>query len=103
MCRKHLLGEHVELHMLLGSMKRRKNIQGFISGKLVDPRLMFQRHEQLVHEMEQRGYKHSSPMTESDCEAAIQPYDCTEADIDIKANAEELARRCSECARCAGG
>ena len=28
MCRKHLLGEHVELHMLLGSMRRGKSIEG---------------------------------------------------------------------------
>jgi len=38
MCRKHLLGEHVELHMLLGSLRRGKNIDGFLAGKLVDPR-----------------------------------------------------------------
>lgn len=47
MCRKHLLGEHVELHMLLGSLRRGKNIDGFLAGKLVDPRRMFRRHEEL--------------------------------------------------------
>ena len=26
MCRKHLLGEHVELHMLLGTLKKGKSI-----------------------------------------------------------------------------
>ena len=31
MCRKHLLGEHVELHMLLGSLRRGKNIEGFLA------------------------------------------------------------------------
>lgn len=44
MCRKHLLGEHVELHMLLGSMRRGKNIEGFLSGGLVDPQRIFARH-----------------------------------------------------------
>lgn len=34
MCRKHLLGEHVELHMLLGTMKRGRRIDGFLAGKL---------------------------------------------------------------------
>ena len=33
LCRKHLLGEHVELHMLLGSMRRGKNIDGFLLSK----------------------------------------------------------------------
>ena len=51
MCRKHLLGEHVELHMLLGSLRRGKNIDGFLAGKLVDPRRMFRRHEELLLEM----------------------------------------------------
>ena len=57
MCRKHLLGEHVELHMLLGSLRRGKNIDGFLAGKLVDPRRMFRRHGELVLEMERRGYR----------------------------------------------
>ena len=64
MCRKHLLGEHVELHMLLGSLRRGKNIDGFLAGKLVDPRRMFRRHEELVLEMERRGYRHASPLEE---------------------------------------
>ena len=29
MCRKHLLGEHVELHMLLGSLRRGKIFRAF--------------------------------------------------------------------------
>jgi len=48
MCRKHLLGEHVELHMLLGSLRRGKSIDGFISGRLVDPQMVFARHALLV-------------------------------------------------------
>ena len=51
MCRKHLLGEHVELHMLLGSLRRGKNIEGFLSGGLVDPQSIFARHEELVAEI----------------------------------------------------
>lgn len=37
MCRKHLLGEHVELHMLLGSLRRGKNIDGFLAGSWWTP------------------------------------------------------------------
>lgn len=28
MCRKHLLGEHVETHMLVGSLRKEKSVQG---------------------------------------------------------------------------
>ena len=74
MCRKHLLGEHVELHMLLGSLRRGKNIDGFLAGKLVDPRRMFRRHEELVLEMERRGYRHASPLDEAECETLARRY-----------------------------
>ena len=30
MCRKHLLGEHVESHMFVGSINKRRSIQGHI-------------------------------------------------------------------------
>jgi hypothetical protein len=29
MCRQHLLGEHCEHHMMLGSIRKKKNIDGF--------------------------------------------------------------------------
>ena len=92
MCRKHLLGEHVELHMLLGSLRRGKNIDGFLAGKLVDPRRMFRRHEELVLEMERRGYRHASPLDEAECETLARRYGRTGTGIDAGANAAELAR-----------
>ena len=86
MCRKHLLGEHVELHMLLGSLRRGKNIDGFLAGKL-------------VLEMERRGYRHASPLDEAECETLARRYGRTGTGIDAGANAAELARRCPECAK----
>ena len=88
MCRKHLLGEHVELHMLIGSLRRGKNIDGFLAGKLVDPRRMFRRH-----------YRHASPLDEAECETLARRYGHTGTGIDAGANAAELARRCPECAK----
>ncbi|EFL85585.1 hypothetical protein HMPREF1022_00204 [Desulfovibrio sp. 6_1_46AFAA] len=99
MCRKHLLGEHVELHMLLGTLKKGKSITGFLSGGLIDPCRMYKRHGELVREMERRGYAHNSPLTEEECTEALRDYDCSTAHIDINANALELRRRCRECAR----
>jgi len=62
MCRQHLLGEHVEIHMLVGSLRRGNGIQGFVDKKLLDPRLARDRHDALVAEMERRGYHHASPL-----------------------------------------
>ncbi len=98
MCRKHLLGEHVELHMLLGSMRRGKSIEGFLSGGLVDPQLVFARHEELVAEMLRRGFKHASPIEASECASLAVRYPGSTS-INIAANAAELQRRCPDCAR----
>ena len=97
MCRKHLLGEHVELHMLLGSMRRGKNMDGFLSGGLVDPQLVFARHEELVAEMIRRRFKHTSPIDASECASLAARY-ADRTFINIAANAAELQRRCPDCA-----
>ena len=97
MCRKHLLGEHVELHMLLGSLRRGKNIEGFLSGGLVDPQRIFVRHQELVAEMTRRGFKHNSPLDEHEC-AALAAGFADRAIIDIAANARDLHQRCPDCA-----
>ena len=97
MCRKHLLGEHVELHMLLGSLRRGKNIEGFLSGGLVDPQLVHARHEELVAEMTSRGFRHSSPIDAHECAALAAGYS-GRASIDTASNAKDLCQRCPECA-----
>lgn len=102
MCRKHLLGEHVELHMLLGSLRRGKNIAGFLSGGLVDPQLVFARHQELVAEMTRRGFKHSSPIDEHECASLAAGY-AGSATIDTAANAQDLSRRCPDCAHLMAG
>ena len=48
MCRKHLLGEHYEIHMLIGSMRRGKSIMKYIETKLLQPSAAAKRHDELV-------------------------------------------------------
>lgn len=68
LCRKHLLGEHRELHALYSILLYDK--KGYRQhpetlrweGKL--PALK-KRHQLLVSEMEKRGYKHNSPLLDS--------------------------------------
>lgn len=93
MCRQHLLGEHVEIHMLLGCLRRGKNIDGFLKAKLVDPRSMFSRHEELVAEMQHRGYKHNSPLDKNEC----AKYQHITSAICVFDNQYSLCDRCSVC------
>lgn len=68
LCRKHLLGEHRELHALYTVITQHK--KGYSQhpetkrwvGKL---QALYNRHEALVQEMTARGYKHKSPLEKS--------------------------------------
>lgn len=62
MCKQHLLGEHVELHMLVGHLKRGKSIKGFLDKGLIEPRSIWDRHTVLVEEMTRRGMNHKSAL-----------------------------------------
>jgi len=66
LCRQHLLGEHVEMHMFVGCIKMHTNIQGYIDKGLVEVFYIKTRHDNLVKEMLSRGYKHKSPLDEFD-------------------------------------
>ncbi|MCM8756422.1 MAG: pyrimidine dimer DNA glycosylase/endonuclease V [Candidatus Omnitrophica bacterium] len=65
LCRKHLLGEHRELHAIWSIIT--KNKKGYSrhpetlrwKGKL---KALFLRHENLVKEFKRRGYNHKSPL-----------------------------------------
>ena len=89
LCRQHLLGEHYELHKLAGSLRRGKRLGRLLTHGLVDPSQMYARHEQVAAEMERRGYRHRSPMTQTDS---------TRGRIDIERNARDLQERCPACA-----
>lgn len=91
MCNQHLLGEHVEMHMFIGTIRRGKNIDGYIKNKLVNPCLIKERHNELVKEMIKRGMNHKSPM--NDYEIIF----CLNVPIDVKANEQELKKRCKNC------
>jgi hypothetical protein len=90
MCRNHLLGEHLELHMLANCLRNRKNIRGYIEKGLVDPSILMKRHKELVKEMKRRGYSHSSPISGL-------PELLVKGNINTNANLAELSSRCHKC------
>jgi hypothetical protein len=89
LCRQHLLGEHVELHMLAASLRLRRSVLGFLVGRLIAPAAVGRRHAALSAEMARRGYNHRSPLA--------QPAWSGGGRVDRKANLRELARRCAGC------
>lgn len=93
MCRRHLLGEHVECHMFLGTLKRGISVQGYFDHNCFEPASLEQRHRELADEMLRRGYNHQSPLAVP--VELIAPL--IERRIDrVKAEAA-LFTRCAQC------
>ena len=95
MCRKHLLGEHVELHMASAWIARGRRIDGWVNNNCLEPRAIARRHKALAREMMRRGYKHASPLAQP----AVAKHQCPTARVDRDAAAKELRRRCLDCTR----
>ena len=89
MCRKHLLGEHVETHMFVGAIARGKNLSGYVTNKLVDSARLQERHDHLVQEMRRRGYNHNSPLHYEDVLGLGQ--------VDSQLSDADLRGRCADC------
>lgn len=89
LCTQHLSGEHVEMHMFVGTIRAKKSIAGYVNTGLVEPHNIVSRHNVLAAEMIRRGMNHRSP---------IPPLNCKESgNVDRERNLIELARRCPRC------
>ena len=95
MCRQHLLGEHVEMHMFTGVIRQGKSIQGYLDNQLVEVDKINERHNQLLKEMIKRGYKHNSKISNLKLPSI--------GFVDEKLNLEILRQRCKECRRLQDG
>jgi hypothetical protein len=90
MCRKHLLGEHVEIHMMVGTLLKGRSIDGFLQRGLLEPQSARKRHDALAAEMQARGYKHLSPLPQ------FPLYRCL-VRVSQERSEAELAARCPDC------
>ena len=91
MCRQHLLGEHVEIHMFIGTINLQKKVDGYLEKGLLEIHNLYARHEELVEEMKRRGYNHRSDVDEK------WKYTKRLGEIDKIKNLIELSNRCSRC------
>lgn len=89
LCRKHLSGEHVEMHMFLGTIKKGTSLKGYIEKGLVEVHNIKNRHDELATEMTKRGYNHKTPINEF--------FSPVVGMVDSEQNIKELERRCESC------
>ncbi len=93
MCDKHLLGEHLELHMFVGCIEKGKSIEGYIQNGLVEVHHIRTRHDEIVKEMLARGMNHNTPISNS------YKLKLIAGKVDVEKNGVELMTRCLLC-RC---
>jgi len=89
LCRYHFLGEHNELHKIVGSLNAGRSVQGYLDKGQIEVHNIRARHEELVQEFENRGWNHKSPLPE------FRVYKAGK--IDIKKSLEDLINRCPKC------
>ncbi len=95
LCRQHLLGEHAELHMFVGSINRGISMTGYLRDNLLEPQALHLRHDELATEMTLRGYSHKSALPK--VAGAFTQEQFFNTRIDKEAALKELLRRCPEC------
>ena len=89
LCKNHLLGEHVEMHKLVGNLTKGRSIQGYINLGLVEVHNIRKRHNELAVEMKRRGYNHKSPLP------GFKVYKAGK--VDPARNRIDLRNRCKNC------
>lgn len=92
LCNKHLFGEHVEMHMFVGTIKAGKSIRGYVDNNLITPSLIHKRHEELAEEITKRGFTHKSPLPDYDI-----PEEFLNHVMDKEKSKNDLFSRCEMC------
>lgn len=93
LCRRHLLGEHSEIHKHRHNFVKRHSITG--RRGQIEPEAMKTRHDELAEEMKRRGFKHTSPYEQPDL-----TYLTSEdrlGTVDREASLRLLLNRCKDC------
>lgn len=90
LCKQHLLGEHLEMHMFMGCIRSGMSIKGYVDKGLVEVDKILERHNQLVNEMEHRGYCHKSDLNGKELL-------WHEGNICVEKSLQDLFERCEEC------
>lgn len=87
MCRQHLLGEHRELHAIVGAIIHGIGIDGYRN--LLEVHNVRTRHEKIVKETRRRSYRHESPLPKFE--------EVVFGEVDREESLKELYCRCPKC------
>lgn len=94
LCDDHLRGEHAEHHQLVGTILNHPHGEAIATGHAekgnIDTSRVEKRHDELVEEMEERGFNHQSPLEYEGPDFGIGA-------IDVDYNLSDLLDRCEEC------
>ena len=91
LCKKHLMGEHFELHKHRHNFVKGHSIEG--RRGQIEPASMKKRHDELAKEMSIRGYNHKSEYEQPD----LSKYNLIGFTVDIEASIKDLYLRCEDC------
>lgn len=98
LCKRHLLGEHGEIHKHRHNFVKKHRITKRITPIVqIEPENMEKRHNELAEEMLRRGYNHNSPYELPDL--SYLKYFERYAKIDVQNSIKDLSDRCPECAK----
>lgn len=95
MCRNHLLGEHKEIHQLVGSIIKGHKLDGYVKNNCIEITSIQSRHDELVKELLARGYKHHSPLKPFTTEKL--PESIKYFKINQQSSLKDLINRCEKC------
>jgi hypothetical protein len=102
LCRKHLLGEHGELHKHLPAFNRGVRVEGrFYPVVQMQFKGYRKRHDALAKEMIGRGMNHRSPLPDTAFKANYPEY--WDTVVDREQSLKDLIGRCSRCRERLGG
>ena len=97
LCNRHLLGEHVEMHMFVGTINKGISIEGYIRNNLVNPSYIEARHKELSDEMIRRGMNHNSILPKLNLNNV--PSGWRQYPIDTNVIEGILISRCQDCGK----
>jgi len=96
LCRKHLLGEHGEIHKHRHNFVKHHRIDGRLLPIVqIQPADMSKRHDELAEEMLRRGYNHQSPYDQPDISYLAEWKQ--QSKVDLLISEKDLCKRCKQC------
>ena len=97
MCSKHLRGEYHELFAIVGTLRKKRKIDGYIRNNLIEPLALHTRYLLLKEEMLRRGFNPKALFTFSEDLLDYLPNSYKIYKIDCSKSLKILLERCPEC------